>query len=300
MDIAFSVLERLKIAVLRRIAPMRYEFVGHVPRFYQAMFSDDDGVNCTPWHSSAMLEFFIADAELFFERGLEGELSSGIWREGDVEENTALQATAMILGDASLLILRSLDEDYMERVRILQKARDHLLQQRSLRADLEKYKQKASHDTLTGLHNREVFMDALAAAILKANETGGAFSLLVLDIDDFKKINDAYGHLAGDDVLRNLGHILTRHLRSGDMAARYGGEEFIILALSTPKEHVFLMAENMRARVAAHDFQLPQKVTVSIGCTTYEHGEDACSVIQRADFALYEAKRKTKNMVVIR
>ena len=300
MDLALAVLKQLEIAVLKRIAPMRYELVGHVPRFYQELFSNGDSVSLTPWNSSAMLEFFITDAEAFFDRGLEGEISSGIWREDGVGENKALQASAMLLADQPLLVLRSLNEEYMERVRILQKAREQLLQQRALRTDLEKYKQKANFDQLTGLYSRTAIMDALGAAILIANAAGGTFSLLILDLDDFKQVNDTYGHLAGDSVLRTLGQILVRHLRSGDKAGRYGGEEFMVLAANTPKDQVFLMAENLRSRVAESDFQLPRPITVSIGCTAYEHGEDIYAVIQRADFALYEAKRKTKNMAVVR
>jgi len=301
MEIMLDVLERLEIAVLKRAAPMCYQFVSHVPRFYREMFNDGDTICLTPWESSAQLELFITDVEAFFDRGLAGEvLSSDIWREDGVGEGKALQATAMILRGESLLILRSLDEEYMERVRILQKARDQLLQHRALRKDLEKYKEKAEYDTLTGLHTRAVLMDTLSEAAAGADETGSAFSLLILDIDDFKCVNDTYGHLAGDAVLRQLGQILTRHLRGSDMAARYGGEEFVVLATATSKEQAFLMAENMRCRVEEHNFQLPRQITVSIGCTSYEHGENINAVIQRADFALYEAKRKTKNMVVVR
>ena len=300
MEITLAVLERLEIAILKRTAPMCYTFVSHAPRFYREMFNDGDKISLTPWNSSAMLELFITDVEAFFDRGLEGEITSDVWREDGVGEGKALQATAMLLRGESLLILRSLDEEYMERVRILQKARDQLLQHRALRKDLEKYKEKAEYDTLTGLHTRAVLMDTLSEAATGADETGSTFSLLILDIDDFKHVNDTYGHLAGDDVLRQLGQILTRHLRGSDMAARYGGEEFVVLATNTPKEQALLMAENMRSRVEEHDFQLPRPVTVSIGCTSYEHGEDINAVIQRADFALYEAKRKTKNMVVVR
>jgi diguanylate cyclase (GGDEF)-like protein len=300
MEIALAVLERLDIAVLRRTASMCYQLASHAPRFYQEIFNDGDSVSLTPWNASAMLELFITDVEAFFDRGLEGELSSDIWREDGMSEGKALQATAMILHGECLLILRCLNEEYMERVRILQNARDQLLKHRMLRKNLENDKEKAEHDALTGLHTRAVLMDTLSKVVTEADETGGTFSLLILDIDDFKQVNDTFGHLAGDNVLRQLGQILTRHLRGSDIAARYGGEEFVILAMNTPKEQAFLMAENIRCRVAEYNFQLPRPVTVSIGCTSYDHGEDINDVIQRADFALYEAKRKTKNMVVVR
>jgi diguanylate cyclase (GGDEF)-like protein len=300
VGIAFAILERLEIAVFRRITPMSYELMNRAPLFYRELFSDGDRVNLAPWNSSPMLELFIMDAETFFDRGQEGEIHSDIWREDGVGEGKALQAAAMVLRGECLLILRSLNEEYMERVRILQKARDQLLQQRVLRTDLAKYKEKAEHDPLTGLHTRAVLMDMLNEAVAGANETGSTFSLLILDIDDFKHVNDTYGHLAGDDVLRQLGQILTRHRRGNDIAARYGGEEFVILVANTPREQALLMAENIRVWVAQYDFRLPCPVTVSIGCTAYEHGEDIFAIIQRADFALYEAKRNGKNMVVVR
>jgi len=300
MDIALAILERLEIAILKRTAPMRYTLIDPAPRFYRDLFRDGDALSLTPWNISAMLEFFITDAETFFERGLEGEISSGSWREDGVDDNKALQATAMILHGESVLILRRLDEEYMERVRILQKARENLLRQRIMGRDLKKYKQKAEHDPLTGLYTRPVLMDGLNEAIAGANETGGAFSLLILDIDNFKQVNDTYGHLAGDAVLKDLGQILASSQHSDDIVARYGGEEFAVLIPDTPKEQAFLMAENLRAQVAEHDFHLPRQITVSIGCTSYEHGEDVYALIQRADFALYEAKRKTKNMVIVR
>lgn len=295
--LAMNILENMEIAVLRRTAPLKYEAFGKIPRFYSDLF----GKNILrPWMQSPMLEFFISDAEAFFQRGMEGQISSGIWREDGVSHERALFAIAMIVGGESILIVRSLDEDYVERVRILRKAREQLLAQRELRSDLELYKHKAQYDGLTGLFNRATLMDVLGVEIQRAYEAKKPFSFLLLDIDDFKEVNDTWGHLAGDAVLKSIGQILTRHLRRGDIAARYGGEELVVIAPETTLEQAKAMAEKLRGRIASFDFQLPRKITVSIGCTSYVDGENEDAVIARADIALYEAKRLTKNMVVVR
>ena len=300
-DLALTILEHMDIAVFKRDSPMGYSLFGRAPGFYQEIFREEDGSVCfEPWLKSSMLEFFIVDAETFFERGLEGEIVSGIWREEGVGDSKALYAIAKVIEGVQLLILRSLDADYIERARILQKAREQLLVHRFLRSDLESYKRKATYDVLTGLLNRASLMEALDEEIKLANESAGFLSFLILDIDDFKKVNDTFGHLAGDAVLSRLGQILTHHLRRGDIAGRYGGEELVILVPGASSDKAFLMAEKVRKRIADYDFQLPRAVTVSIGCTAYIHGESQEALIARADLALYDAKRQTKNMVVLK
>jgi diguanylate cyclase (GGDEF)-like protein len=301
LELALSILEHMEVAILKRNGPMDYCFYGHVPKFYREMFCGEDAeINVQPWLMSPMLEFFITDAESFFERGLTGQTSSGIWREDGVAENTALYAEAVFIDEVQLLLLRSLDKDYVERIKILQKAREQLLEQRELRSSLETFKYKARYDSLTGLFNRATLMEAMNEEISVANNTGETFSFLLMDIDNFKKVNDTYGHLAGDSVLATIGQMLVKHRRRGDIAARYGGEELVILASGTSKAHAFMMAENLRKRIEKHNFHLPQQITVSIGCTAYVHGESIESVIARADQAMYEAKRSTKNLVVVR
>jgi diguanylate cyclase (GGDEF)-like protein len=167
--------------------------------------------------------------------------------------------------------------------------------------DLAIYKNKASFDALTALYNRATFMELMQEELLHAKLVGGDLSLLLLDIDHFKHVNDTYGHQAGDLVLSSLGELLRSLLRSQDVPARYGGEEFIILARFTTTQQAVIVAEKIRKGVAEHTFgKLPQAITVSIGCSTYRLGELPDSLIQRADLALYDAKNHGRNRVSVR
>jgi len=248
-----------------------------------------------------MIDFFLHDAELFFAHSAEGALTSGIWQEEEVQTGKhALNATAMCCGEDKLLIIRLLGEEFVERTRILQKARENLLERRELHNDIETYKQKARYDKLTSLYNRAYFDDALAAGILEATESGNDLSLLMIDIDDFKSINDIYGHLAGDTVLTLMGQLLRNFVRREDIACRYGGEEFAVLAPLTLQHQAIRMAEKLRKGVSEHSFGDLPSITVSIGCATYRVGESAEGFISRADLALYDAKNSGKNMVRMR
>ena len=299
---AQSVLSALDIVVLRRVEKRRYEIYGEVPDFYMRLFpGENGGASVTPWKYSDMLDFFLDDVEIFFERNSTGSLTSGIWQEEGIQtDKQAFMAVAVNLGGEQALIIRLLRDDFIDRSRILQKAREQLLERRMLNNDLEKYKYKAQFDALTTLHNRASFMEILQAEMVRANTVGGELSLLLIDIDDFKKINDTHGHLAGDSVLSALGQILRSFLRGEDMAARYGGEEFAVIAAYTSVQQAMGIAEKVRRRVAEHVFGSLPSVTVSIGCSTYRPGEQAESLIQRADLALYDAKNSGKNLVRVR
>ena len=297
-NLALALLESLDAAVLRRHEPGQYSFFGLMPRFYAKLFScSPDQPNVTPWEQSDMLRFFLDDAEAFFSEKRDGSLVSGSWQEDGVEEGTALTVSAISIADNQLLVLRRLSDDYIERTRILQKAREHLLERRLLASDLELYKRKSMFDGLTGLYNRAAFMEALHKAVAHSSRTGAPLSLLFLDIDDFKSINDTYGHLAGDAVLSDLGRLLRSYLRREDLPARYGGEEFAIIAPNTSLPQSLQVAEKVRRKVAEHDFGIGRKLTISIGCTIYRPGEDSRDFISRADMALYDAKHAGKNTV---
>ncbi len=299
--LAHALLESLDVAVLRRVGPREYVFFGNMPRFYAELFRCSPGKPETrPWEHSDMLQFFLDDAEAFFERGSGTFLSTGVWQEDGVEADKALTAMAVVAREERFLLLRRLSDEFVDRVRILQQAREHLLERRMLSNDLELYKQKSMIDPLTSLHNREAFMDALTRAMRHTRETGAPFSLLFLDIDDFKQINDTYGHLSGDSVLSTLGRIFRAYLRREDMAARYGGEEFAVLAPLSTRVQAHRMAEKLRKRIAGHSFPSLPMITVSIGCTGLVPGDSPEALIQRADLALYDAKRAGKNCVRFR
>lgn len=292
----------LDIVVLRRIGKREYAIYGDVPEFYLKLFPGKDGRPCvTPWKYSDMLDFFLDDVEVFFERNGHGSLASGIWQEEGLHtDKQALMAVAMNMKGEQVLTLRLLSDDFIDRSRILQKAREQLLERRMLNSDLEKYKHKARFDGLTTLYNRATFMEILQEEAGRANRSGEEFSLLLIDVDDFKSINDVYGHLAGDAVLSSLGQLLRSLLRGDDMAARYGGEEFAVLATRTSTRQALAIAEKTRKSVASHNFGELPPVTVSIGCAAYHLGERPESLIQRADLALYDAKNSGKNKVSVR
>jgi diguanylate cyclase (GGDEF)-like protein len=300
-EFVLSILEHMDIAVFRRIGPGKYVFFGNIPKFYNDTFKIEHGEVCFDLYKlSDMLEFFIQDAEQLFETGADGKLESGMWREDGMPEGCALTATAVKAGNSQYIALRCHFGDYVERLRIMQSAREQLLEQRKLSTSLEAYKVKASHDVLTGLLNRSTLMEILSKEAQSVKSTGKTFSFILMDIDNFKKVNDTYGHLVGDVVLVGISKIIMRHMRRNDYAIRYGGEELVIVASSTTSQEAFVMAEHLRRFIEAYDFNLPHNITVSIGCTAYIQGEPLEEMIERADNAMYEGKRLTKNIVVVR
>ena len=158
-------------------------------------------------------------------------------------------------------------------------------------------------DGLTGLYNRKHLMETLDKEVNRSQRHSHSFSFLVIDIDHFKKYNDTYGHLAGDEVLSRLASVFKKSIRSSDYAARYGGEEFIIMLPEIGPEQGVEAAERIRNKVAEENFAGEGEsieVTISVGVASYpENGEDAQSVIRNADAALYEAKELGRNRVVL-
>jgi diguanylate cyclase (GGDEF)-like protein len=158
-------------------------------------------------------------------------------------------------------------------------------------------------DSLTGLYNRKHLMETLDKEVSRCQRHSHAFSLMVIDIDHFKKYNDTYGHLAGDEVLSRLASVFKESIRSSDYAARYGGEEFIIMLPEIGPEQGVEAAERIRHKVAEQKFGgegEPIKVTISVGIASYpNNGEDAESIIRKADEALYEAKEMGRDQVVL-
>ena len=156
-------------------------------------------------------------------------------------------------------------------------------------------------DELTRLPLRSTFIDAAAAAIETAREADQSLSLLVVDVDHFKLVNDTYGHLQGDDVLVEVAEILRRNLRGYDIAARYAGDEFVALLPNTPVEGAEEVAERICAAMRGHSFKLRDRpgtvpVTVSIGISTFpDHATDSETLFAAADRALYQVKRQGRD-----
>jgi diguanylate cyclase (GGDEF)-like protein len=168
--------------------------------------------------------------------------------------------------------------------------------------DKEQQRQLAVRDGLTGLYNRRAFNELLSASI--ANEDrrpGGSLGLVLLDLDHFKKLNDTYGHLAGDAALRSVARLLGQHLRKGDQAARYGGEEFVVILPGSDEERAQGAAERLRAALQKHRFvfegaRIP--LTASLGVAVWPaDGKEPEALLGAADRALYAAKQGGRNRV---
>lgn len=170
------------------------------------------------------------------------------------------------------------------------------------KAALEEQRHKATHDTLTGLPNREAYIERSYLEMQRFKRYCRPLTLAVCDIDFFKKINDNYGHQAGDKVLKLIGQLISTRLRKVDFVARYGGEEFVILMPETPINQAFQVLDKIRAVVAKTPFRFKEKpvqITLSFGLAAYEHEEDTDIVFEKADKALYQAKDDGRNRCVI-
>jgi diguanylate cyclase (GGDEF)-like protein len=156
---------------------------------------------------------------------------------------------------------------------------------------------KASTDPLTGLHNRLKLGSTLSDEIMRVDRYKTPLSLVLFDIDNFKKINDTYGHPVGDQVLIQLSQFVPNLIRSTDLLARWGGEEFLILAPGSDGPMAFQAAEKLREAVGSLMFHQVRLVTCSFGVAQYAPGETAADLIARADAALYRAKTSGRNQV---
>ncbi len=155
----------------------------------------------------------------------------------------------------------------------------------------------AIFDELTGLYNYRFFAQAIERELNRCKRYGYPLTLLLIDIDDFKKINDAFGHEKGNEVLKTFSAIITEQLRDSDYAARYGGEELVVILPQTNSGEGLQVAERLRERIAGQTFSFGH-VTVSIGVSTYpEPSGNKEDLINNADTALYAAKKSGKNTV---
>lgn len=174
----------------------------------------------------------------------------------------------------------------------------------TLKQNLESAQKDAMTDGLTGIPNRKCFDMALRRAVDKAQQSSSPLSLVMTDIDHFKKFNDTHGHQTGDHVLRFVATMLQRSVKSKDIAARYGGEEFAVILPDTDLNAAMAIAESVRSMVAGKHLRKKQtgavigNITLSLGVSRYRPGEPVASFLKRADDGLYMAKRMGRNQVV--
>ncbi len=186
-----------------------------------------------------------------------------------------------------------------ERLRDLDEARRTAeLANQGLQRALDQLEQVASTDRLTGAWNRRRFEEAVLPEISLARRRRDPLSLLMFDLDHFKRVNDAFGHSAGDAVVVGTAQTVLQQLRASDALIRWGGEEFLVLAPGTRMEGAMGLAEKLRAAVAAIDFPGVGQVTMSLGVAEYALGESLSEWIERTDQALYRAKTEGRNRTV--
>jgi len=209
-------------------------------------------------------------------------------------------------GEPSLVLVVAAKED--ERIpassraalQLCVDAAGHSLERHRLSARIELYRSDAERDFLTGIFNRRLTMRLLEKEIRKAQRTKAPLSLVMIDVDNFKSLNDAYGHLAGDEVLRALAWLFATTGRSTDVVGRFGGEEFLLILPDTPVEHAAIFAERLRQDVERFGRDQLKHLrdhppTISIGVCAVGSRDTAEGAIARADKALYESKRRGRN-----
>ncbi|RUM28386.1 MAG: hypothetical protein DSY42_08485 [Aquifex sp.] len=195
------------------------------------------------------------------------------------------------------------DEIYELKVSILKMMES--LEKLLLKTTREKmhYETMALTDPLTKLYNRRIFVEVAEKELSRASRLGDSFSIILLDIDNFKKINDTYGHDVGDIVLRTVAEVLKKNVRKMDMVARWGGEEFIVMLPNTNLESAVKVAEKLRKLIERTKIKLPSgeviNITVSAGVSSFKGQRSLDEIIKEADIALYAAKNRGKNRVEI-
>ena len=163
---------------------------------------------------------------------------------------------------------------------------------------------KTLFDGLTGLHNKRWITEILPRQVKRAQQEKSSLSACMIDIDYFKKLNDSFGHLAGDYVLSQIAICFRNYLRPTDFSSRYGGEEFLLIFLDMNSPEALTAAERIRKKVSELKLVTPSKVelpkiTISLGVTQLKQHEDTREFLKRADKALYKAKEEGRNRTMI-
>ncbi|MHB1697395.1 MAG: sensor domain-containing diguanylate cyclase [bacterium] len=174
---------------------------------------------------------------------------------------------------------------------------EQVLKERNILIEKEIYKELSEIDPLTGIGNRRAFDNRLRDLLYLAKRYGRPLSLIIFDIDRFKDINDAYGHDAGDIILKEIVDVAREELRKSDFLARYGGEEFMVIAPETPFETAKKLAKRLRLKIQNYDFKIGETITVSLGVTSIGKEDTEATIVYRADMLLYKAKENGRNRV---
>jgi two-component system cell cycle response regulator len=239
--------------------------------------------------------------------GTDGEIHRGLLTLGDAGVRTRSLTGLVRRVDERLHLLAEYDVAELEQLYdvVLELNRDYANAQFELAQTNLRLRQREAEivavsltDPLTGVGNRRRLDQAMAAEIARAARSGTKLCAFIADLDHFKRVNDTYGHEAGDNVLAAFGGLLRRSTRVTDIVARFGGEEFVMLLPDTELAQAVASAERIRAALAAERVEpLPDPVTASFGVAELAAGETAAALMQRADKALYQAKQAGRNRV---
>lgn len=242
-----------------------------------------------------LLKLFPAIVKTEFFAAVQSVLQTG--RQREIEQKVTEKFFVTRIYKAPWGIL-SISEDITAR----KKAEQELLHKNQ---ELEKAKRElfllSRTDSLTKLPNRRDILEKIQAEIYRFERSKQPFSLIICDIDDFKIINDTYGHNAGDFILKTTADIMQKNIRKQDLLARWGGEEFLFLLPDTDLKGCRKVAENIRKIIQDHHFHFEEKdlqITITFGLSMFENGSTIDDCIKRADVALYKGKRTGKNCVI--
>lgn len=244
---------------------------------------------------------------------LETQVRSDVRRLSEtVEETHDIGDLKVAVSEQLVGIVRSMDElrrqeesrdDQLKRRygSLMTKVEQMEQETRKVKVHMEEERHRARTDPLTGLPNRTAYDEHIATELERWGRYKQGFSIAVADLDHFKKINDSYGHLAGDKVLRLVGRILSRQSRRSDTVTRYGGEEFVIIMPGTDTRAATQAAEKLRKAIESSPFNFygkPVSVTMSFGVSQIQGDDDLDRLFARADKALYKAKQNGRNQTV--
>ncbi len=270
------------------------------------IYQAEDGVNGLEIFKNEDMDLVITDVRMPRKNGIE------LLRE--IRESRAEVDVIILTGQSdeatAIDCLRTGAYDYLlkpvEDIDILLTAVNRALQKRTLEKQnkllITQLEDMAIRDPLTGLYNMRQFYSYLEEEISRSARYEHGFCLLFLDIDHFKQVNDTYGHLFGDYVLKKVGRIMTSGLRSTNKLFRYGGEEFVVILTETSKQEGVLIADRLMNTIREQTFNYEEhqaKITISIGGATYpEHSTRKNELIKLADKALYKAKESGRNRCI--
>jgi len=211
-----------------------------------------------------------------------------------IAEILNVTTTFLALSESPSVPKRTLKKHETKEYDVVKKVLTHLI-----KVTTKELEHISTHDILTSLHNRAAYIKKLGLMIKSAQRYGESFGLIMLDIDHFKLMNDNYGHLVGDEVLKSLAEIFVSSVREDDLIARWGGEEFVVIAKYATVEDLEKLVKKLQKKILEYSFHPVPRVTLSFGLSVYMKGDCEDSIFKRVDNAMYTAKQNGRNRYVI-